>query len=181
MAGQLEDPAPTVTIIPKTPNPVDLSECRNISCTTMFSKVLEGQVLVKLRGELEPNTAQYGGIPKCGVEHMLFELWENVLAGMEGGKAAAAVLGVDYKKAFNRMEHAVCIDQLRLLGASPGSLSVRVFLEDRTMRITIDGQTSEPATIQRGSPQGRVLGCLLYCATTQRLTRDLRTIIIIIY
>ena len=164
-----------LTIIPKVPNPVDLSECRNISCTSAFSKVLEGQVLIKLRGELAPDPSQYGGIPKCGVEHMLLELWEEVLSGMEGGKNAAVVLGVDYEKAFNRMEHSVCIEQLEILGASPGSLSlVCAFLEDRTMRITIDGHTSEPIAIQRGSPQGSVLGCLLYCATTQRLTKLLR-------
>ena len=110
-----------LAIIPKTPNPVDLSECRNMSCTSMFSKVLEGQVLLKLRGELEPDAAQYGGIPKCGVEHMLLELWEDVLAGKEGGKHAAVVLGVDYKKAFNSMEHGVCIekcDSLVLLRAA---------------------------------------------------------------
>ena len=31
-----------LTIIPKVPNPGSLSECRNISCTSAFSKVLEG-------------------------------------------------------------------------------------------------------------------------------------------
>ena len=165
-----------LTIIPKVPNPADLSKCRNISCTSVFSKILEGQVLLQLRRELEPDPTQYGGLPKCGVEHMLLNLWEEILEGMEGGKRAAVVLGVDYEKAFNRMEHGVCLEQLRRLGASDGSLSlVRAFLEDRTMKITIDGHTSTPVAIQRGNPQGSVLGCLLYCATTQGLTKDLRT------
>ena len=31
-----------LTIIPKVPNPASLSECRNISCTSIFSKILEG-------------------------------------------------------------------------------------------------------------------------------------------
>ena len=133
------------------------------------------QVLNQLRGELEPDPTQYGGLPKCGVEHMLIDLWEEVLDGMEGGKSAAVILGVDYEKAFNRMEHGVCLEQLRRLGASEGSLSlVQAFLEGRTMKITIDGYTAETVPIQRGSPQGSVLGCLLYCATTQGLTKDLR-------
>ena len=165
-----------LTIIPKNPYPVDLSECRNISCTSAFSKILEGQVLIKLRAEITPDPTQYGGVPKCGVEHMLLDLWEEVLDGMEGGKNAALILGVDYEKAFNRMEHAECLDQLRLLGASAGSLSlVRAFLEDRKMQIVIDGHKGIPVEIQRGSPQGSVLGCLLYCATTQNLTKGLRT------
>ena len=107
-----------LTIIPKNPNPTDLSECRNISCTSAFSKILEGQVLIKLKAELEPDLSQYGGVPKCGVEHMLLDLWEEILDGMEGGKCSAIILGVDYEKAFNRMEHSICLEELRALGAS---------------------------------------------------------------
>ena len=40
--------------------------------------------------------------------------------------------------------------------------------------LVINGHKAEPVPIQRGSPQGRVLGCLLYCVTTQNLTKDLR-------
>ena len=164
-----------LTVIPKVPNPTDLSQCRNISCTSAFSKVLENQVLLKLRRELDPDPQQYGGVQNCGVEHLLVDIWEKVLSDMEGGKTASVILGVDYEKAFNRMEHSECIEQLRRLGATEGSVSlVRAFLEDRKMTITIGGQGAEPVSIQRGSPQGSVLGCLLYCATTQNLTKELR-------
>lgn len=43
-----------LTIIPNTPNLIDLSQCRNISCTSAFSKILEGQVLLQLHSELHP-------------------------------------------------------------------------------------------------------------------------------
>ena len=101
-----------LTIIPKVPKPASLRECRNISCMSVFSKILEGQVLLKLRSELLPDQNQYGGKPKCGVEHMLVDLWEKVLCSLEGGANAAVLLGIDYEKAFNRMEHAVCLRQL---------------------------------------------------------------------
>ena len=164
-----------LTVIPKSPNPTDLSECRNISGTSVFSKILEGEVLLKLRSELQPDNNQYGGIPKCGAEHMLVALWDKVLSAVEGGDHAAILLGVDYEKAFNRMNHAVCLRNLEALGALAGSLSlVRAFLEERTMTISIDGKTPQPVPILRGSPQGSVLGCALYCATTQSLTNRLR-------
>ena len=164
-----------LTVIPKNPNPSDLSECRNISCTSIFSKILEGEVLIKLRGELDPDPNQYGGVPKCGVEHMLVDLWDEILGALEGGTQAGVLLGVDYEKAFNRMRHDVCLEQLHKLGASPGSIAlVRAFLENRRMTITIDGHTARPFPITRGSPQGSVLGCLLYCITTQLLTKELR-------
>ena len=162
-------------IIPKNPNPSDLSECRNISCTSIFSKILEGAVLLKLRGELQPDRCQYGGAPKCGAEHLLVDICEKVLVALEGGQNSAVLLGVDYEKAFNRMDHLVCLNQLRKLGASNGSIAlVRAFLEDRQMTINIDGQKATPIPIKKGSPQGSVLGCLLYCVTTQSLTSGLR-------
>ena len=37
-----------LTIIPKNQNPSDLAECRNISCTSLLSKILENQVLKQL-------------------------------------------------------------------------------------------------------------------------------------
>ena len=164
-----------LTIIPKVPNPSSLSECRNISCTSIFSKVLEGVVLDQLRRELIPDPAQYGGNPKCGTEHMLIDIWEEILAPMEGGKSAAVLLGVDYEKAFNRMDHSVCLSKLRTLGASDGSIAmVRAFLDGRCMTVSIDGCKGQPVPLLRGSPQGSVLGCLLYCVTTQFLTKDLR-------
>ena len=163
-----------LTIIPKNPNPADLSECRNISCTSLFSKVLENQLLQQLRNELSSDGEIYGGIKKCGAEHRLIDLWEEVLAAMEGGKSAGVLLGIDFEKAFNRMDHGVCLEQLSMLGASRGSVSlVAAFLEERTMTITIDGMRGDPVGISRGSPQGSVLGCLLYCVTTQTLNLDL--------
>ena len=74
-----------LTIIPKNPRPGDLSECRNISCTALMSKVLEGVLLEKLRSELRYDPAQYGGAKGCGAEHMIMELWDKILDVMDNG------------------------------------------------------------------------------------------------
>ena len=118
---------------------------------------------------------QFGGTRGCGAEHLLAELWDKVHEAVEGGLSAAVLLGVDFEKAINRMDHATCLQELRALGASEGSVSlVRAFLENRKMTISISDYSPEPVPIERGSPQGSVLGCLLYCITTQRLTLGLR-------
>ena len=93
---------------------------------------------------------------------MLVEIWEKVLTALEGGKNSVVLLGVDYEKAFNRMDQVVCLEQLQLLRAS----LVRSFLEGRAMTIDIAGCKTAPVDTDRGSPQGSVLGCFLYCATT---------------
>ena len=69
-----------LTIIPKNPNQPGLTECRNISCTSIFSKILEGVVLLQLRREPMPNRCQY---VKCGANHLLVDIWEKPL--MEAG------------------------------------------------------------------------------------------------
>ena len=99
------------------------------------------------------------------------------MAGLDDGSSIAVLLGVDYEKAFNRMEHATCLRQLRELGALEGSISlVWAFLEDRKMTIAIAGRKARtPIHTWQGSPQGSVLGCLLYCVATQAITKGLRT------
>lgn len=159
-----------ITVIPKVKNPSSLGETRNISCTALLSKVLEGVMLEHLRAELRPDPDQYGGLKGCGAEHLLVDIWESALETLDDGKSAAVLLGVDYQKAFNRMEFSACLNQLKKLGASPGSLTmVKSFLEGRSMVIRIGDVTSAPRAITRGSPQGSVMGCALYCATTQNL------------
>ena len=70
------------------------------------------------------------------------------------------------------MDHGQCLGQLRALGASEASIMlVRSFLHGREMSVTIDGVYCGTSKIIRGSPQGSVLGCLLYCVTTQSLTK----------
>ena len=43
---------------------------------------------------------------------------------LETGTLAAVLLGVDFEKVFNEMDHAVCLKQLVKLGASAGSISL---------------------------------------------------------
>ena len=159
-----------ITVIPKVKNPATLAETRNISCMALLSKVLEGAMLEQLRRELVPDPGQYGGLRACGAEHMLVDVWDAALSAVDEGKDAVVLLGVDFQKAFNRMEFAVCLDQLAVLGASQGSLAmVHSFLTGRRMKMKLGSHTSRAVDILRGSPQGSVMGSALYCATTQSL------------
>ena len=49
-----------VTVIPKSNNPQGLSECRNLSCTPLFSKILESYVLERLKSEVPLGRDQCG-------------------------------------------------------------------------------------------------------------------------
>ena len=166
----------TVTVIPKCTNPESLSECRNISCTNFLSKVMESVVLESLRLEIKMDPIQYGGVRGSGVEHLLVEIWERVWGGLEIKDVSVAILGIDYEKAFNRMSHNECLRQLALLGASQSSVDVvGSFLHLRQMQTRVGSTTGGSRRISAGSPQGSILGCFLYCITTQQLGRNLIT------
>ena len=61
----------TVSVIPKKQHPATLSDTRNISCTPVFSKVLEFFVLGWLKEEVMPDANQYGGLPGLSTNHYL--------------------------------------------------------------------------------------------------------------
>lgn len=163
----------STVVIPKTTNPTSLSECRNISCTSFLSKVLESQLLIDLRREIPPDNTQFGGNKGCSVDHLLTELLEGVLSSVDKGNPAV-LLGIDYEKAFNRLDHKECLKQLRLLGASEASLGlVRSFLTGRIMKARIGEFLSGGVKLCGGSPQGSILGCYLYCTATQQVNSSL--------
>ena len=164
----------TVTVILKKKNPDSLSDCRNISCTNFLSKVMEGFILSRLREEIEADPDQYGGVKGTGVEHLLLQVWERILGGLEIPEVAITMLGIDYQKAFNRMCHNQCLTQLAKLGASQFCIDVIYsFLSGRCMQTRIGTRMSSTRPVASGSPQGSILGCFLYCVTTQQLGRGM--------
>ena len=162
----------TVTVIPKNSNPKGLSELRNLSCTPLFSKVMESFVLQKLRTEISLSESQFGGIKGSGADHFLVETWDQILRGLEDGRAAVALAFIDFEKAFNRVCHHECLKAARNMGASEDSLSmIRAFLTGRTMSVKVNGTKSKPKNVPGGSPQGSIMGGALYCLTTDQLNK----------
>ena len=161
----------TVTVIPKVSSPTSLSELRNLSCTPLFSKLLESFVLEDLKGETSLSEDQYGGIKGSGPDHFLLTTWQEILEGLgEEDGAAATLTSIDFAKAFNRMSHQACLTSLKEHGASVKTISlVSAFLCGRAMSVRIGTTLSDPRPINGGSPQGSILGNYLFCMTTDNL------------
>ena len=105
---------------------------------------------------------QYGGIKSCSVNHLLVDLYDKILRPLDEGNHAV-ITGIDYEKAFNRLDHRECLQQLRTLGAKPETIAlVKSFLTERTMRVKVSQGVSSPRLLRGGSPQGNILGCYLY-------------------
>ena len=163
----------TVKIIPKKSIPESLKDVRNISCTPLFSKVLEHFVLVKLRSVMKLSNEQFGGVKGVGIDHFLCETWHEVLTTLDDNSAAASLTSIDFSKAFNRMDHNACLNALRDAGVPSNVIGVvHAFLYGRTMQVHIRDSVSRVQAAPGGAPQGSVLGSHLFCATTDRLGKS---------
>ena len=72
-------------------------------------------------------------------------------------------IGMDLSKAFDCMPLGLLLAKLFAYGVAPNScLFISTYLKNRMQRVEIMGTSSDWATINRGVPQGSVLGPLLF-------------------
>ena len=70
---------------------------------------------------------------------------------------------VDLSKAFDRMPHGLLIAKLHAYGLSDDACSMVIsYLKDQRQRVKVMGEFSDCATINRGVPEGSVMGPLLF-------------------
>ena len=113
-----------VTVIPKKSTPRSVNDLRNISSTTLPSKIYESFVLQWLKKQIRLKDNQFGGIKGCSVEHLLCCIWHEIGINLEDNRAATLMTAVDYSKAFNRMDYKQCLSSLARLGTSSDVLEI---------------------------------------------------------
>ena len=82
------------------------------------------------------------------------------------------VLYIDMAKAFYTISHEDLLFKISLHGVI-GEIIVwiRNFVRNRTQRVRLGSVMSGPAPVERGIPQGTVLGALFYFTLHQRFAR----------
>ena len=79
-------------------------------------------------------------------------------------KQGTTLVLVDFSAAFDTINHNILIRRLRLCYGFVGKALdwIISYLQERTQRIVIGGQSSSTTTLTAGVPQGSVLGPLLF-------------------
>ena len=68
----------------------------------LTSKIYESYVLDWLKSEVTLRASQYGGVRGVSTDHLLVEMWQNILQTLEDYRAGTVVTSIDYSKVFNR-------------------------------------------------------------------------------
>ena len=144
----------------------DVNNYRPISILPVLSKVLEKHVHDCLSAYLNENNllhkTQSGFRSQHSCETALVHMIDSWLNAMDNGQMVGVVL-VDFKKAFDLVDHQILLSKLELYGINNEALMwFDTYLAHRRQQVSINDNKSDFETVTCGIPQGSILGPLLF-------------------
>lgn len=166
--------------IPKNDNPLELKDLRPISILPYMSIILEKIVHGQLSQYLEANNIlpekQSGFRKNHSTVTALIGVVDDILNAQDKGEGTILVL-LDYSRAFDTINIPLLLSKLHYFALFPSSIEwFSNYLKNRTQVVETmdeDGTVvhSRPRLLNRGVPQGPILGPLLfilYCADLEK-------------
>ena len=141
------------------------TDLRPISLTPVVSKVNEEfvvQWLWRIVGhKIDP--MQFGSVRNSSTTFALVELMHHCFSATDASRHFVHLLLLDYKKAFDLIDHTLLLPKLVALGV-PNCLVnwIRAFLTNRQQQVKIGKSLSHWSTTNGGVPQGTKLGPVLF-------------------
>ena len=137
-----------------------------ISLLITLSKILEKIVYKRTYSFLQQHgllyKSQYGFRSAHSCENAITELVGHVIKEQEMGKHTA-VLFLDLSKAFDTLEHKVLLKKLEIYGIRGSLLNwFESYLYQRKLMAKCNNRLSNEYNINYGTPQGSILGPLLF-------------------
>ena len=144
----------------------DVNNCRPISILPILSKVLEKHVHDCLSNFLHEHQllhkTQSGFRSQHSCETALIHMIDSWLEAMDNGKIVGVVL-VDFKKAFDLVDHQILLSKLKLYAMNNEALMwFNSYLTYRQQQVSVNNSRSDFEPVSCGVPQGSILGPLSF-------------------
>ena len=144
----------------------DMNNYRPISLLSIFDKIIEKLMHIRLYNFLEDNNIlyekQYGFRKKNSTIFSLIEITEKIKESIDKNKFGCGIF-IDLRKAFDTVNHDILLKKLDHYGIRGTPLEwFKSYLKDRLQYVFLNGESSDRDKITCGVPQGSVLGPLLF-------------------
>lgn len=173
----------TVRPLPKISEPVVMKDLRPISILPCASKILERAVCSQLTEFLEANAllpeVQSGFRKGRSTATALLDVTDNILGAQDKGLVTVLVL-LDFSRAFDAINNTLLLSKLSYYGFSASAVKwFNSYLSDRYQHVkltNLDGtfSISNEVLIERGVPQGSILGPILFIIYTSDLAHCIK-------
>ena len=155
-----------MTPIFKSGDPADVTNYRPIPVLPILSKIAERHVHNALYSFLSENDLIYirqsGFRPRHSTETALIKVIDDLLFNLDNDRVSGMV-SIDYRKAFDMIDHTLLLKKLEVYGLSTETLQwFTSYLRNRRQLVKLGDKHSNVVNVPHGIPQGCILGPLLF-------------------
>jgi len=145
------------------------SNYRPISLLPVFSKIFEKVIYNRLFDHLHSNVIfneyQYSFRSEMSTENASYILFNETLTALNDKQIVGGIF-CDLHKAFDCINHAILLDQMKFYGVSGKFYNlIKSYLDGRYKKIVLSHNKGNESTwekIRQGVPQGSILGPILF-------------------
>jgi len=139
---------------------------RPICALSVFSKIFETLMCNRMKQYIDRfsilNSNQFGFVRNSCTADAISEFVDRIYTSVDNREYFVTVF-LDFRKAFDTVDHGILLGKLGMLGfRGPVNDWLRSYLLDRRQFVAVCGTCSDTQIVNRGIPQGSVLGPLLF-------------------
>ena len=174
-----------ITPVFKSGNKKEVSNYRPISVLSTYSKILEKCMLNRICSFLNRfnliTKNQYGFIKGCSTEDAVSQLTEFLYKNLNSKFYSIAIF-IDFRKAFDTIDHQILFKKLESYGIRGAALSwFQSYLDQRKHSVKIGEKISDSKVLEIGLPQGSLLAPTLFLLFINDLPKFSKKALSILY